>query len=333
MLVSSRPVLATAASFLIYGGTSRISSVSAYRVSLIPTVHTRRLSYARTCVPSRKQHHIASSGAFTFLRSSSSSVSPSEMKEDTSQIAINLESVRQRIEQACQASSRSIDSVRLVAVSKTKPVALLEAAYASGQRVFGENYVQELVEKVPLLPSDISWHFIGALQSNKVNALVQAFSCDTEGLSRLTVETISSQKLANKLNKAVEREGDGHENHNLDNRLSVFVQINTSGEDSKSGVETGDECIALCRHIVENCPQLALKGLMTIGAPGDLSCFDTLVTCRNQVFEALPDIVAGGLELSMGMSGDFEAAIAKGATNIRVGSTIFGERDYTSAKK
>jgi len=331
LLVSSRPVLATAASLLICGGTSRISSVSTYQVSVIPIAHTRRLSYARTRVPRRKQHHIASSGACTFRRCYPSSVSASEMKEDTIHIAANIESVRQRIERACQASSRAIDSVRLVAVSKTKPVALLEAAYASGQRVFGENYVQELVEKVPLLPSDISWHFIGALQSNKVNALVQAFSSDTsEGLSRLTVETVSSEKLANKLNKAASREGDENENYVINDRLSVFVQINTSGEDSKSGVEPGDECIALCRHIVEQCPQLTLKGLMTIGAPGDVSCFDTLVTCRNQVFEALPNIVVGGLELSMGMSGDFETAIAKGATNVRVGSTIFGERDYTS---
>jgi pyridoxal phosphate enzyme (YggS family) len=217
-------------------------------------------------------------------------------------IASNLQSVQDRISSACDSCQRDVSSVRLVAVSKTKPLVLLQEAYDAGQRVFGENYVQELLEKAPQLPDDVSWHFIGALQSNKVNKLVE--------IPNLVVETVSSEKLAAKLNKA--------------GTFCVFCQVNTSREDSKSGVEPS-EAMSLCRYIIEQCPNLTLQGLMTIGAPGDESCFDTLVACRDEISAAL----GMELELSMGMSDDFEVAIAKGATNIRVGSTIFGARDYS----
>jgi len=171
--------------------------------------------------------------------------------------------------------------------------------------IFGENYAQELVEKVPQLPDDIQWHFIGGLQSNKANMLAKAFGEDTD---RLTVETVDKFKLANKLNNAAKK------------KLKIFVQVNTSGEESKSGCEPS-ECVALCQQIVQECDRLELRGLMTIGAPGDLSCFDILKDCHQQVAEALD---RSDLELSMGMSGDYTQAIAAGATNVRVGSTIFG---------
>ncbi|GAX27198.1 PLP dependent protein [Fistulifera solaris] len=226
-------------------------------------------------------------------------------------IASNYQSVLERVKKATPPGQ----SVRLVAVSKTKPLEDLQAAYNAGCRVFGENYAQELVVKVPEMPDDCSWHYIGSLQSNKVNAIVKA----VVPASRLTIETVSSIKLAQKLNHAV-AEGE---------RLNVMVQINTSGEDSKSGVEPS-EATDLCRFIVTECPQLQLTGLMTIGAVGDSSCFDVLRQCRETVQRELG--MEETLELSMGMSGDFEEAIAAGATNVRVGSTIFGERDYSKDK-
>ena len=233
-------------------------------------------------------------------------------------IAANLQQVRDRVDAASAARTEDKTPVRLVAVSKTKPIELLQSAYDAGCRNFGENYVQELVEKAPQLPDDIHWHFIGALQSNKANMLVKAVKSATQ----LTVETVSSMKIANKLNNAVPDDG---------GKLKVFVQVNTSGEDTKSGMAPGDECVALCEHITQNCPKLELRGLMTIGAPGDLSCFEVLKDCRSKVAEAL-GVEEDDLELSMGMSGDFEQAIAAGSTNVRVGSTIFGERDYSKKK-
>jgi pyridoxal phosphate enzyme (YggS family) len=237
-------------------------------------------------------------------------------------IAGNLADVQSRIQAACTQAGRDPATVRLVAVSKTKPVPLLEQCVAAGIVVLGENYVQELVEKVAVMPDTVTWHFIGALQSNKANMLVGAFQDST--VDRLVVETVSSLKLAKKLNNAVP-DSDG-------TLLRIFVQVNTSGEDSKSGVEPGAACVELCRQIVADCPKLHLQGLMTIGAPGDESCFTTLAACREEVAEALEGRDRDSLELSMGMSGDFEQAIMAGATNIRVGSTIFGARDYSATK-
>lgn len=109
------------------------------------------------------------------------------------------------------------------------------------------------------------------------------------------------------------------------------MQIETSGEDAKSGVSHSglDECLSLARHIKDNCPLLALRGVMTIGAPGDMSCFDRLCACRNALAEGI-GVEQAALELSMGMSGDYEEAIRRGSTNVRVGSTIFGARNYAN---
>jgi pyridoxal phosphate enzyme (YggS family) len=236
--------------------------------------------------------------------------------------------------------------VRLVAVSKTKPLTMLQAARtAADQLVFGENYVQELIDKVQHVNNaeenfvggkDIQWHFIGALQSNKVNALIHAFE---NRMDKLVVETVGSQKLANKLNTAVAAATTNTDDTTTTGgtKLKVFVQVNTSGEDSKSGVKPNDEVVELCRHIYTSCPHLMLQGLMTIGAPGDESAFDVLSECRTRVSEALLMDLSdeeteehAALELSMGMSDDFEVAIAKGSTNVRVGSTIFGARNYAN---
>lgn len=231
-----------------------------------------------------------------------------------SSITNSLKDVLARVQAA--SSRAGARPTRLVAVSKTKPASALQEAYDAGQRDFGENYVQELLEKAPILPSDIRWHFIGHLQSNKAKALI-------EGVPSLAmVETVDSEKLASKLNAAVEGAGRS--------RLPVFVQVNTSGEESKYGVEPGASCVALARYIATNCPNLQLAGLMTIGMPDYTSRpenFRCLGRCRKDVAEAV-GVSENDLELSMGMSGDFEAAIEMGSTNVRVGSTIFGARNY-----
>ena len=230
-------------------------------------------------------------------------------------VAANLREVQSLIESSNNKNKNAHkQSVRLVAVSKTKPIELLQQAYEAGCRVFGENYVQELVEKVPQMPKDIQWHYIGALQTNKANKLLSVF----DKVSCLTVETVDKIKLAHKLDKAVKDKG-------TEEKLNIYVQVNTSAEESKSGCSP-EEVVELCQQITNECSSLDLKGLMTIGAPGDLTCFDTLVQCRNKVGTALG---RDDLELSMGMSGDFMEAIAAGATNVRVGSTIFGARDYS----
>lgn len=189
----------------------------------------------------------------------------------------------------------------------------------AGQRCFGENYAQELISKSADMPDDVSWHFIGPLQTNKATRLVSAV-----GLNKLAcIETVSSLKLAAKLDRTVESLNEGSEEKK---KLGIFIQVNTSGEDSKSGVSPGEELVDLVKQISEECKWLSINGLMTIGAPGDDSCFDLLRRCRDEI----AIVLNRDLELSMGMSGDFEVAIAKGATSVRVGSTIFGERDYSS---
>ncbi|KAL9190832.1 hypothetical protein ACHAXT_000538 [Thalassiosira profunda] len=253
------------------------------------------------------------------------SASASTEADATVDIASNIGSVRQRMEDAMAANERPSGSVRLVAVSKTKPLELLQAAYEAGQRYFGENYAQELMAKSAEMPDDVSWHFIGPLQSNKAAPLVK-----TVGLDKLAcIETVSTLKLAAKLNRAVETL---NENEDGKKTLGIYIQVNTSGEDSKSGVSPGGEASDLVKQISEECPFLSIDGLMTIGAPGDDSCFDTLAQCRGEVAAVLGK-EPSDLELSMGMSGDFETAISKGATSVRVGSTIFGARDYSNLKK
>merc|ERR1712086_225273 len=243
-----------------------------------------------------------------------------------------LETVRATV--ACSLEARSSgspsDAVRLVAVSKTKPAAALVAAHQAGQRIFGENYVQELCDKAadPSLAQleGLEYHFIGTLQSNKAATLVKSVP------QLAVIETVVSAKLANKLNNAVEaaiKEGTRREG-----ALKVMIQVNSSGEPQKGGVENVDEAIALAQAITSGCPNLTLTGLMTIGnadytaGPDNFSCLNT---CRAAVAAAL-EVDESSLELSMGMSGDYQMAIAHGSTNVRVGSTIFGRRAYAASK-
>ncbi|XP_027088070.1 uncharacterized protein [Coffea arabica] len=229
--------------------------------------------------------------------------------------AAALKSVLQRLQQTADRCGRGSDRIRVVAVSKTKPVSLLRQVYDAGHRCFGENYVQELVEKAPQLPEDIEWRFIGNLQSNKVKPLLT-------GVPNLAmVETVDDEKIANLLDRVAGNIGR--------KPLKVFVQVNTSGEASKYGVEPAG-CVELVKHVTLCCPNLEFCGLMTIGMADYTSTpenFKTLADCRTEVCKAL-GITEEQCELSMGMSGDFELAIEMGSTNVRIGSTIFGAREY-----
>nr|XP_010910201.1 pyridoxal phosphate homeostasis protein isoform X2 [Elaeis guineensis] len=231
-----------------------------------------------------------------------------------------LRSVLQRVQRAAERSGRRAEQVRVVAVGKTKPTSLIRHVYDAGHRCFGENYVQEFIEKAPQLPADIEWHFIGRLQSNKVKSLLAAVP------NLDMVEGVDSEKIANLLDQMVAK---------LERKpLKVLVQVNTSGEESKSGVDPLG-CVELAKHVKLSCPNLVFSGLMTIGMPDYSSTpenFKTLLNCRTYVCNAL-GISDEHCELSMGMSGDFEQAIEMGSTNVRIGSTIFGPREYPKKKQ
>ena len=263
-----------------------------------------------------------------------------------SQLLSNISSVSKRISAAASTSSKQ-KPIRLVAVSKLKPASDILCLYSPNQNSspappttpqidrqlhFGENYLQELLEKSRILSPEIRWHFIGGLQSNKCVTLAR----DVRGL--WAVESVDSEKKAGLLDRGWgERKvaDDEDQPERGDKRpLRVFVQVNTSGEESKSGVEPA-EAVKLCRFIREKCPRLKLQGLMTIGAIARSKAttpetenedFVCLKEARDQVVEELALEGEGGLELSMGMSEDFEKAIAMGSDQVRVGSTIFGER-------
>lgn len=233
--------------------------------------------------------------------------------------ALALRTVLRRVQQAAERSGRQASQVRVVAVSKTKPVSLIREVYDAGHRHFGENYVQELLDKAPELPTDIQWHFVGHLQSNKAKAVIAGVP------SLYMVESVDSSKVANYLDRAVSSIGR--------NPLKVLVQVNTSGEESKYGVEPS-ECVELAKHVKFQCPNLEFSGLMTIGMLDYSSKpenFEALSGCRIEVCKAL-GISEDQCELSMGMSGDFEQAIEMGSTNVRIGSTIFGAREYPAKK-
>eukprot|EP01023_Acetabularia_acetabulum_P013730 TRINITY_DN1663_c0_g1_i4.p2 TRINITY_DN1663_c0_g1~~TRINITY_DN1663_c0_g1_i4.p2 ORF type:complete len:282 (-),score=33.26 TRINITY_DN1663_c0_g1_i4:55-900(-) len=233
------------------------------------------------------------------------------------QIAQSLNVVLDRIHAASNRAGRVGNPPRLVAVSKTKPNSLIQQAYDAGHRCFGENYPQELMEKAPELPQDIQWHFIGHLQSNKAKKLIEAVP------NLAMIETVDNEKLSNKLNSAVLAANR--------QKLNVLIQVNTSGEDSKFGVQPEDS-VNLAKYIYENCSGLNIKGVMTIGRPDYTSQpqdFECLKECRCKIADVM-GVQVEELELSMGMSGDFEQAIEMGSTNVRVGSSIFGARDYSN---
>lgn len=249
-----------------------------------------------------------------------------------SALLANITAIRSRISAAAQQAPNPTKPVRLVAVSKLKPASDALALHQppASQVHFGENYLQELLEKSRLLPPTIKWHFIGGLQSNKCVTLAR----DVRGL--WAVESVDSEKKAKLLDKGWgEREAETAATNPEDGKLRIYVQINTSGEENKAGVEPA-AAAALCRYVREQCPRLKLQGVMTIGAIARSRAttaenvnedFICLRETRDRVVEELGLTGADAeLELSMGMSSDFEGAIVLGSDQVRVGTTIFGER-------
>ena len=255
----------------------------------------------------------------------------------TSALLANLSAVTARISAAAAKAANPSKTVRLVAVSKLKPasdaLALHQAPAPVSQAHFGENYIQELLEKSRLLPPTIKWHFIGGLQSNKCVMLAR----DVRGL--WAVESVDTEKKAGLLDKGW-RERDiaklgRQDDDGADGRLRVYVQVNTSGEENKAGIEPA-AAAGLCSFIREKCPRLKLQGVMTIGAIARSR--DTTAENENEDFVCLRETrdrivqelgltgAEAELELSMGMSSDFEGAIALGSDQVRVGTTIFGDR-------
>lgn len=223
-------------------------------------------------------------------------------------ISANLQAVKARIRSACTAAGRDPAAVSLLAVSKTWPTADVRVAAACGQRAFGESYVQEAVAKIAeLAGAGLEWHFIGPIQSNKTRPIAEHFDW-VHGIDRLKVaERLSEQRPAGLP------------------PLQVCVQVNVSGEASKSGVAPA-EAPALCRAVAA-LPKLRLRGLMAIPEPTD---DPALARARFRTLREIRDQLNGdGLRLdtlSMGMSDDMEAAIMEGATLVRVGTAIFGKR-------
>lgn len=225
----------------------------------------------------------------------------------------NLKIVEEKIAKACERAKRDRSEVTLIAVSKTKPEVMIEEAYAAGQRDFGENKVQEICRKKELLPEDIRWHMIGHLQRNKVHQVVNK-AC--------LIHSVDSLRLAETIS---------HEAEKKEIEIPVLVEVNVAQEESKFGVTT-EETISLVEEIAK-LPHIQVRGLMTI-AP-----FVEDPEENRGIFRKLKqlsvDIAAKNINnvnmsvLSMGMTNDYEVAIEEGATMVRVGTGIFGERDYT----
>ena len=230
-------------------------------------------------------------------------------------IAANLQAVRGRIARAAAAANRPPESVRLLAVSKTFGAPQIVAAWQAGQRAFGENFVQEALDKAgELAHLDIEWHFIGPVQSNKTRSIAGHFAW---------VHSIEREKIAQRLNDARPTQLPP---------LNVLIQVNVSGEASKSGVAPGAErgLAAAIRHL----PRLRLRGLMAIPEPTpDAAVQRARFALLRRLKEGLQADDAGIDTLSMGMSDDLEAAIAEGATIVRVGTAIFGARNAVKSEK
>ena len=237
-------------------------------------------------------------------------------------IVVNLMQVRQRIELAALASKREPEEIELLAVSKTFPTSAIEEAMHAGQSAFGENYVQEGVEKIIQLEKLrpwLVWHFIGPLQSNKTREVAEHFDW---------VHSVDRLKIAERL--SAQR---GEFPHLAE--LQVCVQVNVSEEDSKSGVPLAD-AQALC-DAISKLPNVILRGLMAIPAPNpdpkiQREAFAAVRACFQSIQAS--HLVDPGYQffdtLSMGMSDDLEAAIAEGSTMVRIGTAIFGKRDKIS---
>lgn len=229
----------------------------------------------------------------------------------------NLDKIKAQILKACQENNRLITNnnknhlppVSLLAVSKTKPASLIEQAYLSGQTDFGENYLQEAIEKNNQLAhlTDINWHFIGPIQSNKTKQIASNFSW---------VHSVDREKIALRLNQHI------LEDTSLVSPLNICLQVNISNEESKSGVKPED--VLSLANTINNCDKLTLRGLMAVPAKDAGSqSYEKM----QQLFEQLKTLYPSVDTLSLGMSNDLSLAIAHGSTMVRIGTAIFGERE------
>ncbi len=225
----------------------------------------------------------------------------------------NIKLVQDNINSACDRCGRDRKDVSLIAVSKTKPVSALEEAYRFGIRDFGENKVQELVEKEQVLPKDIRWHMIGHLQRNKVKYIVDKV---------FLIHSVDSLRLAQEISKEADKKKV---------TVDILIEVNVAGEDSKFGT-TVEETIQLVREIAA-LSGIRIKGLMTIApfvddAEDNRKYFAKLKQLAVDIEQKNIDNVTMQI-LSMGMTGDYEVAVEEGASYVRVGTGIFGERDYS----
>lgn len=224
----------------------------------------------------------------------------------------NIALVQENIENACRNAGRNFDEVTLIAVSKTKPVSMLMEAYEQGQREFGENKVQELLEKYEIMPKDIHWHMIGHLQRNKVKYIVDKV---------VLIHSVDSLRLAQEISREAVKK-------NL--TVSVLIEVNVADEESKFGV-SAEDTLPLVRQIAL-LPGIRIKGLMTIApyvenSEENRQYFKILRQLAVDITRKNIDNVSMNI-LSMGMSGDYEVAVEEGASLVRIGTGIFGERQY-----
>ena len=229
----------------------------------------------------------------------------------------NFETVEKNVANACARAGRDRSEVTLIAVSKTKPVEMLREVYDAGARDFGENKVQEICEKYDKLPSDIKWHMIGHLQRNKVKQVIDKVTL---------IHSVDSYRLAQEISVQAQKKGLS---------IPILIEVNIAGEESKFGI-SADDTIQLVEEIAA-LPNLKIQGLMTI-APYVVDPEENRLYFR-QIKQLSVDIKNKNIDnvsmdiLSMGMTGDSEVAIEEGATMVRVGTGIFGARNYNTKER
>ena len=232
-------------------------------------------------------------------------------------VAENLKTIRERVDAACERAGRRPEEVALIAVSKTKPLSMLQEAYEAGARDFGENKVQEILEKYPEMPEDARFHMIGHLQTNKVKQVVG---------KAVLIHSVDSLHLAEKIEQEAAKR---------DLTVDILLEVNVAREESKFGLML-EEVIPLLEE-VKNLPHVRVRGLMTI-APNVENPEENRKHFK-KLYQLYVDIKSKNIDngtmsvLSMGMTGDFEVAVEEGATMIRVGTGIFGSRQIGEKKE
>ena len=226
----------------------------------------------------------------------------------------NLEEVEEKIAKACERAGRAREEVTLIAVSKTKPIEMLQEIYDEGIRDFGENKVQELTEKYEVMPKDMKWHMIGHLQRNKVKYIVDKVTL---------IHSVDSLRLAETISREAEKRGV---------TVPILIEVNIAGEETKFGLSSKEEVISLTEQIAA-LPNLSVKGLMTVAPPAkdpeeNRPFFRGIRQLSVDITNKNIDNVSMEI-LSMGMTNDYTVAIEEGATMVRVGTGIFGARDYS----